>query len=83
MRALAKVARGLGPQGLGPAPAARARRGDHRRAGQGEHPADTLEALLGAIYLQYSDIDVVSKVMIPQAVRPADGGGGQARARLD
>ena len=38
MRALADVARGLGPDGLGAVPAARQGRGDHRRPGQGEHP---------------------------------------------
>jgi ribonuclease-3 len=63
MRALAKVARGLGPGGLGP----------HLLLGRGEETtggrdkasilADTLEALLGAIYLQYKDIDVVSRVI--------------------
>jgi ribonuclease-3 len=62
MRALAQVARGLGPQGLGP----------HLRLGKGEEAtggrdkssilADTLEALLGAIYLQH-DLDVVTKVI--------------------
>jgi ribonuclease-3 len=63
MRALAKVARGLGPGGLGP----------HLLLGRGEETtggrdkasilADTLEALLGAIYLQYKDIEVVSRVI--------------------
>ena len=38
MRALADVARGLGPDGLGAVPAAGQGRGDHRRPGQGEHP---------------------------------------------
>ncbi len=62
MRALAQVARGLGPQGLGP----------HLLLGKGEEStggrdkssilADTLEALLGAIYLQH-DLDVVTKVI--------------------
>ena len=38
MHALADVARGLGPAGARPAPAARQGRGDHRRPGQGQHP---------------------------------------------
>jgi ribonuclease-3 len=62
MRALALVARGLGPDGLGP----------HLLLGKGEEAtggrdkssilADTLEALLGAIYLQY-DLEVAGKVI--------------------
>jgi ribonuclease III len=62
MRALAGVARELGPFGLGP----------YLLLGKGEEAtggrdkasilADTLEALLGAIYLQY-DLDVASKVI--------------------
>ncbi len=62
MRALADVARALGPAGLGP----------YLLLGKGEEAtggrdkasilADTLEALLGAIYLQY-DLDVVSQVI--------------------
>jgi ribonuclease-3 len=62
MRALADVARALGPYGLGP----------YLLLGKGEETtggrdkasilADTLEALLGAIYLQY-DLDVAAKVI--------------------
>ncbi len=62
MRALADVARRLGPQGLGP----------HLLLGRGEEItggrdkasilADTLEALLGAIYLQY-DLDTAAMVI--------------------
>ncbi|HEU5107910.1 MAG TPA: ribonuclease III [Micromonosporaceae bacterium] len=62
MRALADVARGLGPQGLGP----------YLLLGKGEETtggrdkasilADTLEALLGAIYLQYG-LDVAATVI--------------------
>src|ERR1051326_5329771 len=62
MRALAGVARGLGPEGLGA----------HLLLGKGEETtggrnkssilADTLEALLGAIYLQYG-LPVVTKVI--------------------
>ncbi|WP_018351013.1 ribonuclease III [Longispora albida] len=62
MRALAGVARGLGPAGLGP----------HLYLGRGEEItggrdkasilADTLEALLGAIYLQYG-LEIASKVV--------------------
>src|SRR5438477_4189581 len=62
MRALADVARRLGPQGLGP----------YLLLGKGEEAtggrdrtsilADTLEALLGAIYLQYG-LDTAAKVI--------------------
>jgi ribonuclease-3 len=62
MRALADVARGLGPAGLGP----------YLLLGKGEEAtggrdkasilADTLEALLGAIYLQYG-LDTAAKVV--------------------
>lgn len=62
MRALAEVARGLGPHGLGP----------YLLLGKGEEAtggrdkasilADTLEALLGAIYLQYG-LDVAARVI--------------------
>ncbi|WBB98489.1 MULTISPECIES: ribonuclease III [unclassified Solwaraspora] len=62
MRALAEVARALGPQGLGP----------YLLLGKGEEStggrdkasilADTLEALLGAIYLQYG-LDTASIVI--------------------
>src|SRR5689334_25014772 len=62
MRALADVARRLGPLGLGP----------YLLLGKGEEStggrdkasilADTLEALLGAIYLQYG-LDTVAKVI--------------------
>jgi len=62
MRALAQVARGLGPEGLGA----------HLLLGKGEEAtggrnkasilADTLEALLGAVYLQYG-LPVVTKVI--------------------
>jgi ribonuclease-3 len=62
MRALADVARDLGPYGLGP----------YLLLGKGEEAtggrdkasilADTLEALLGAIYLQYG-LDIATKVI--------------------
>ncbi|HEU4423461.1 MAG TPA: ribonuclease III [Pilimelia sp.] len=62
MRALADVARGLGPHGLGP----------YLLLGKGEEAtggrdkasilADTLEALLGAIYLQYG-LDTAATVI--------------------
>src|SRR6185369_7893224 len=62
MRALAQVARGLGPGGLGA----------HLLLGKGEETtggrdkssilADTLEALLGAIYLQHG-LDVSTRVI--------------------
>ncbi|BCB82170.1 hypothetical protein Pflav_085800 [Phytohabitans flavus] len=62
MRALADVARGLGPSGLGA----------YLLLGKGEETtggrdkasilADTLEALLGAIYLQYG-LDIASEVI--------------------
>jgi ribonuclease-3 len=62
MHALAEVARGLGPQGLGP----------HLLLGKGEETtggrdkasilADTLEALLGAIYLEHG-LDVAGEVI--------------------
>nr|BFE68439.1 hypothetical protein GCM10020092_017400 [Actinoplanes digitatis] len=71
MHALADVARTLGPAGLGP----------HLLLGKGEETtggrdkasilADTLEALLGAIYLEHG-LDVVERGD-PPAVRPADG----------
>jgi ribonuclease-3 len=62
MRALAEVARSLGPYGLGP----------HLLLGKGEETtggrdkasilADTLEALLGAVYLQHG-LDVAGEVI--------------------
>jgi ribonuclease III len=62
MRALADVARGLGPYGLGP----------YLLLGKGEETtggrdkasilADTLEALLGAIYLQHG-LDIAGRVI--------------------
>ncbi|SCL33932.1 RNAse III [Micromonospora pallida] len=62
MRALAEVARGLGPEGLG----------QYLLLGKGEETtggrdkasilADTLEALLGAIYLQYG-LDIAAEVI--------------------
>ncbi|GIF73103.1 ribonuclease III [Asanoa siamensis] len=53
MRALAEVARGLGPDGLGPY--LLLGKGEETTGGRDKNSilADTLEALLGAIYLQY------------------------------
>ncbi|MDG4823544.1 ribonuclease III [Asanoa sp. WMMD1127] len=53
MRALADVARGLGPDGLGPY--LLLGKGEETTGGRDKNSilADTLEALLGAIYLQY------------------------------
>src|SRR5204862_6314898 len=62
MRALADVARGLGPYGLGPY--LLLGRGEETTGGRDKASilADTLEALIGAIYLQYG-LDVVSDVI--------------------
>jgi ribonuclease-3 len=62
MRALAEVARGLGPFGLGPY--LLLGRGEETTGGRDKASilADTLEALLGAIYLQYG-LDVVDGVI--------------------
>ena len=78
-RALADVARGLGPCGLGP----------YLLLGKGEEAtggrdktsilADTLEALLGAIYLQHG-LDTADRGH-PPALRPADGARGRRGAR--
>ena len=66
MRALAEVARGLGPYGLGP----------YLLLGKGEETtggrdkasilADTLEALLGAIYLQHG-LDIAAQANLALA----------------
>ena len=54
MRALAGVARTHRPGRPRRVPAARPRRGGHRRPGQGQSIlADTLEAVLGAVYLEH------------------------------
>src|SRR5512142_1202563 len=79
MRALADVARGLGPYGLGP----------YLLLGKGEETtggrdkasilADTLEALLGAIYLQYgldTVTEVIHKLFDPLMVEAAGRGAG-------
>jgi ribonuclease III len=62
MRALADVARSLGPDGLGPY--LLLGRGEETTGGQDKASilADTLEALLGAIYLQHG-IDRASQVI--------------------
>jgi ribonuclease-3 len=62
MRALADVARGLGPEGLGQY--LLLGRGEEATGGRDKASilADTLEALIGAIYLQYG-LDVVSDVI--------------------
>ncbi|HEY0698063.1 MAG TPA: ribonuclease III [Micromonospora sp.] len=62
MRALAEVARGLGPEGLGPY--LLLGRGEEITGGRDKASilADTLEALLGAIYLQYG-LEVTEKVI--------------------
>src|SRR5438067_4343254 len=77
MRALAEVARGLGPYGLGP----------YLLLGKGEEAtggrdkasilADTLEALLGAIYLQYgleTATQVIHKLFDPLMAEAAGRG---------
>jgi len=79
MRALADVARRLGPQGLGP----------YLLLGKGEEAtggrdkasilADTLEALLGAIYLQHgllSVTEVIHKLFDPLMAEAAMRGAG-------
>jgi ribonuclease-3 len=79
MRALAQVARGLGPQGLG----------SHVLLGKGEEStggrdkssilADTLEALLGAIYLQHglgAATTVIHKLFDPLMAESASRGAG-------
>ena len=78
-RALADVARGLGPKGLGP----------HLLLGRGEETtggrdkesilADTLEALIGAIYLQHglaTAAEVVHHLFDPVMARAARLGAG-------
>lgn len=81
MRALADVARGLGPEGLGP----------HLLLGKGEEAtggrdkasilADTLEALLGAIYLQHG-LDTAAAV-IHRLFDPLMAAAAQQGAALD
>ncbi len=79
MRALAQVARGLGPAGLGA----------HLRLGKGEEStggrdkasilADTLEALLGAIYLEHGlpvATKVIHKLFDPLMAEAAGRGAG-------
>jgi ribonuclease III len=79
MRALADVARGLGPSGLGP----------YLLLGKGEETtggrdkasilADTLEALLGAIYLQYgldTAAEVIHRLFDPLMAESAGRGAG-------
>ncbi|MBA3490277.1 MAG: ribonuclease III [Longispora sp.] len=79
MRALAEVARGLGPNGLG----------EYLYLGKGEEStggrdkssilADTLEAMLGAIYLQHgldSATAVIHEIFGPMMVSAAQRGAG-------
>jgi ribonuclease-3 len=79
MRALAEVARGLGPEGLG----------QYLLLGKGEETtggrdkasilADTLEALLGAIYLQYgldTSAEVIHRLFDPLMAESAGRGAG-------
>jgi len=79
MHALAEVARGLGPQGLGP----------HLLLGKGEETtggrdkasilADTLEALLGAVYVEHGldqAGEVVHKLFDPVLADAAQRGAG-------
>jgi ribonuclease III len=68
MRALAEVARGLGPHGIGPY--LWLGKGEEATGGRDKSSilADTLEALLGAIYLQHGlavASDVIHKVFDP------------------
>jgi ribonuclease-3 len=61
-RALAEVARDLGPHGLGPY--LRLGRGEEATGGRDKESilADTLEALIGAVYLQY-DLKIAAQVV--------------------
>src|SRR6185295_6038872 len=61
-RALADVARGLGPHGLGPF--LLLGKGEETTGGRDKESilADTLEAVLGAVYLQY-DLDIAGEVI--------------------
>jgi ribonuclease-3 len=78
-RALANVARRLGPQGLGPY--LRLGRGEETTGGRDKESilADTLEAVLGVVYLQHGlDIadTVVHRLFDPVMVQAAQMGAG-------
>ncbi len=78
-RALAEVARRLGPQGLGPY--LLLGRGEETTGGRDKESilADTLEALLGAVYLQYGlavAAMVVHRLFDPVMARAARLGAG-------
>jgi ribonuclease-3 len=78
-RALADVARGLSPHGLGPY--LRLGRGEEATGGRDKESilADTLEAIIGVVYLQYglkTAVEVVHRLFDPVMARAARLGAG-------